>query len=91
MNKASIVVALLVAVSIDAAPRIRAVRGPAPPLPVIEVSAEPAACAMTPLAQDTCDGAASLAASEVDAIVRAAARAINDDTMTIAVVDRAGR
>jgi uncharacterized protein GlcG (DUF336 family) len=85
------VFALLITVSLGAAPRIRAVRTPAPPPPVTQVTAEPPACALTPLAQVTCDGAASLAPSEVDAIVRAAAGALNDATMTIAVVDRAGR
>jgi uncharacterized protein GlcG (DUF336 family) len=46
---------------------------------------------MTPLAPLTCsDGGTSLSASEVDAIVRAAAKAL-PDRMTVAVVDRAGR
>jgi len=77
-------VALCAAFVVDAAPRVRAVR-----IPIAD--AEPASCALTPLAQITCDGAQSLSAAEVDVIVRAAAKAINDDAMTIAVVDRAGR
>ncbi|HET8796393.1 MAG TPA: heme-binding protein, partial [Thermoanaerobaculia bacterium] len=65
------------------------VPAPAPPSPVI--AAEPPACAATPLAQIACNGTPALTPAEVEAVVRAAARAVSDDTMTIAVVDRAGR
>jgi uncharacterized protein GlcG (DUF336 family) len=91
MRARAAIATLLLACSLDAATRIRAVRSPAPPIPGITVTAEPPSCALTPLAQITCDGAASLALSEVDAIVRAASKALNDDSVTIAVVDRAGR
>ena len=43
----------------------------------------------TPIACD--DGGMSLSASEVEAVVRAAAKALDANAMTIAVVDRAGR
>ncbi|HEX6095168.1 MAG TPA: heme-binding protein [Thermoanaerobaculia bacterium] len=79
--------ALLLLLAIDgyAAGRVRAVRIPS------HTALEPPACAMTPFAPLTCsDGGTSLAAAEVDAIVRAAAKAL-PDRMTIAVVDRAGR
>jgi len=67
----------------------------------IVVNAEPAGCALPPAAQQSCtDGAFgndapqafdSLAPAEVNAIVLAAASSLNVSTMTIAVVDRAGR
>lgn len=85
--------ALALASSWNAAARVRAVRVPAPiaPPPVAH-ALEPPACAMTPLAPVVCtDGGTSLSAAEVDAIVRAAAKALPDAQMTIAVVDRAGR
>lgn len=67
--------------------RVRAVRVPSRPNAL-----EPPACSVTPLAPEVCsDGGTSLDATEVDAIVRAAARALPDAAMTIAVVDRAGR
>ncbi|MFP5246970.1 MAG: hypothetical protein ACLGH0_09770, partial [Thermoanaerobaculia bacterium] len=85
----SIVTGCLLLLAGIAEARTRAVRPRATLIP------EPAACAMTPLAQEICnDGgtpAASLSATEVDAVVRAAARSLSDDTMVIAVVDRAGR
>jgi uncharacterized protein GlcG (DUF336 family) len=76
------------------AQRVRAVGKPAPaPPPVIQVTAEPPGCAATPLAQVPCaDGgtaANSLAAAEVEAIVRGASSV--DGALTVAVVDRAGR
>ena len=84
------IASLMIACSLHAAPRVRAVR-PAPPA----VTAEPADCATTPSAPVSCteEGAAfqSISASEVEAIVRAAAKAIDGNAMTIAVVDRAGR
>jgi uncharacterized protein GlcG (DUF336 family) len=88
------VAALLLAALTADAQRVRAVRkGPDPPIP--RVTAEPPGCADPPPTQVTCaDGgtvALSIAAAEVDTIVRAAARALADNTMTIAVVDRAGR
>jgi uncharacterized protein GlcG (DUF336 family) len=84
----------LVAAALDAsAARVRSVRltpQPAPP-----ANAEPAGCAVPPLAQETCvEGAAgygSLVPSEVEAVARAAAKALDSDSMTVAVVDRAGR
>ena len=84
--------AILLATTLHAAPRSRAVRpSPAP----IVINAEPPDCAMTPAAPVSCaEGSAtftSISAAEVDAIVRAAAKAINGNAMTIAVVDRAGR
>lgn len=85
---------LAAAVAAHAGPRTRAVgRAPAPP-PV--PASDPLACTMTPAPNpDTCDEGsgpfASLSASEVDAIVRAAARSLDVNTLTIAVVDRAGR
>ena len=88
-------IALLLLTTTLHAQRTRAVRGWVPQPPAPRVNAEPAACAATPLAQETCaDGGtsgASLAAGEVDTIIRAAARSLNDTTMTIAVVDRGGR
>lgn len=82
---------VLLSVPVHAAPRIRAVRTPAAPKP----AAEPPDCALPPPAPVMCtegsDAFVSLSAAEVDAIVRAAARAIDSNTMTIAVVDRAGR
>ncbi|HEX2836395.1 MAG TPA: heme-binding protein [Thermoanaerobaculia bacterium] len=89
--RAWLTLSLLFVTTATAAPRFRSVRHPAPPPHIIEVTAEPPACALTPLAQVTCDGAPSLTPSEVDAIVRAAAKSLSDDTLTIAVVDRAGR
>jgi uncharacterized protein GlcG (DUF336 family) len=73
--------------------RVRAVRVPSPIIvpPVIN-ALEPPTCAMAPLAPLVCsDGGTSLSAAEVDTIVRAAAKALPDASMTIAVVDRAGR
>jgi uncharacterized protein GlcG (DUF336 family) len=86
---------LLVAIEADAQ-RARAVRGWTPQLPTPRANAEPPSCAAPPLAQVQCaDGGtiagASLAAGEVESIIRAAARSLNDDTMTVAVVDRGGR
>jgi uncharacterized protein GlcG (DUF336 family) len=94
MRTLTVLAALLLVCLTADAQRVRAVRkGPAPPPP--RVNAEPPGCAAPPPAQVTCaDGgsaAASIAAAEVDAIVRAAARALSDATMTVAVVDRAGR
>lgn len=85
--------ALALASSGNAVARVRAVRVPSPVAPAPIVNAlEPPACAMTPLAPLVCsDGGTSLSAIEVDAIVRAAAKALPDPSMTIAVVDRAGR
>lgn len=85
---------LLAAVAADAGPRTRAVGG-APAAPPLQTS-DPLSCTMTPSpAPDTCDEGSgpfpSLFASEVDAIVRAAARSLDVNTLTIAVVDRAGR
>lgn len=90
MRNAAIVLSLVLAVEISAAGRARAIRTPStPPIPVFH---EPAGCAATPAAPIACsDGGTSLASNEVDAIVRAAAKAVPDATMTIAVVDRAGR
>src|SRR6185436_5479906 len=83
MRKLVITGVLLLAAAADAGPRVRAVNGTP-------------ACAMTPSPNpDTCDEGSgpfqSLFASEVDAIVRAAARSLDVNTLTIAVVDRAGR
>jgi len=83
MRKLVITGVLLLAAAADAGPRVRAVNGTP-------------ACAMTPSPNpDTCDEGSgpfqSLSASEVDAIVRAAARSLDVNTLTIAVVDRAGR
>jgi uncharacterized protein GlcG (DUF336 family) len=94
MRTLTVLAALLLVCLTADAQRVRAVRkGPAPPPP--RVNAEPPGCAAPPPAQVTCaDGgsaAASIAAAEVDTIVRAAARALSDATMTVAVVDRAGR
>ena len=67
----------------------------------VVVNAEPAGCAVPPVAQQTCTEGAfgdatpepfgSLTPPEVQAIVLAAASSLNVSTMTIAVVDRAGR
>ncbi|HEV7238013.1 MAG TPA: heme-binding protein [Thermoanaerobaculia bacterium] len=92
MRRAVLVLVLVLAIETDAA-RVRAVRSPSnpPPKPIVTVL-EPPVCAMTPVAPIACsDGGTSLASGEVDAIVRAAAKAVPDATMTIAVVDRAGR
>jgi len=90
MRKAALVLSLVLAVETSAAGRARAIRTPS--TPPIEVLLEPAGCAATPVAPIACsDGGTSLASNEVDAIVRAAAKAVPDATMTIAVVDRAGR
>jgi uncharacterized protein GlcG (DUF336 family) len=94
MRTITLLLLLLLNVVVDAGPRVRAVRERgAIPLPV--TLAEPPACAATPLGPLICmeDGvaAASLSAAEVESIVRAAARAINDPALTIAIVDRAGR
>lgn len=79
----------LLAMALIASARVRSVR--TQPL----LTPEPPACALTPAAPESCsEGGASYAAllpGEVDAIVRAAARALDSETMTIAVVDRAGR
>jgi uncharacterized protein GlcG (DUF336 family) len=89
MRTAAVLLTLILAAETGAASRVRAVRSPS--VPPASAALEPAACAMTPLAPLTCsDGGTSLAAGEVDAIVRAAAKAL-PDRMTIAVVDRAGR
>ena len=89
-----VVVACLVAIALDAgAARVRAVRTTPPPAP--PEFGEPAACALPPLVQETCTeggaGYGSLVPAEVEAIVRAAAQSLDSDSMTIAVVDRAGR
>ena len=79
------------------AQRTRVVRVPTPEPPaapdaVVLPFPEPASCSLTPATSFVCpDGKQSLRASEVDTIVRAAAKALPDQTMTIAVVDRAGR
>lgn len=83
---------LLVAGTLHAGPRVRAVRpSPAPTV----LNPEPPDCSMTPLGPVSCtEGSAafpSISAAEVEAIVRAAAKAIDGNAMTIAVVDRAGR
>ncbi len=88
MRSVALVCLLAAALDVTAA-RVRSVR------PRINVTPEPAACALTPAAPESCsEGGAAYAAllpSEVDAIVRAAARSLDSDAMTIAVVDRAGR
>lgn len=80
-----VIALVLLSIPVHAAPRVRAVRTPA----------ANAGCAIPPPAPVMCsEGSApflSLSAAEVDAIVRAAARAVDSSTMTIAVVDRAGR
>jgi hypothetical protein len=84
---AAFVLATMLALDMHAASRARRALAVEPVLNVLE----PAACAMTPPAPLTCsDGGLSLAANEVDAIVRAAAKSLSN-RMTIAVVDRAGR
>lgn len=74
------------------AQRMRAVR-PSPS--AIPDTPEPLACSMRSAVPQPCsDGGASYASldvAEVEAIVRAAAASLNVETMTIAVVDRAGR
>lgn len=79
----------LLAVALDATARVRAVG------PRVTLAPEPAACALTPAAPETCaeggPGYAALLPAEVDAIVRAAAKSLDSTSMTIAVVDRAGR
>ena len=95
MRKLLIAALLLVPMAAHAAPRTRVVGRPAAPPLIVNVTPEPAACAMTPaIGPGTCDEGSgpfvSLSAIEVDAIARAAARAIADPA-TIAVVDRAGR
>jgi uncharacterized protein GlcG (DUF336 family) len=87
--------ALLLAASVNAQ-RVRSARGfLTAPVPLPQAAAEPASCAMTPIAPEVCsDGgtpATSLSASEVETVIRAAARALSDSNMTVAVVDRAGR
>jgi uncharacterized protein GlcG (DUF336 family) len=92
---ASCAIALIIALSMAStlsAQRMRSVRAPQ----TLGVTPEPAACQLTPaLAPELCnEGAAnvlSLRDDEVELIVRAAARALNVNTLTIAVVDRAGR
>jgi uncharacterized protein GlcG (DUF336 family) len=86
-----LIAALLLALTAHAAPRTRAVRTPAPP----QLTAlEPVGCATPPATPATCDEGsgpfASLGATEVDTIARAAAKSISENA-TIAVVDRAGR
>lgn len=86
----SVALVCLLAAALDvAAARVRSVR------PRVNVTPEPAACALTPAAPESCSegGGAypALLPSEVDAIVRAAARSLDSGAMTIAVVDRAGR
>jgi uncharacterized protein GlcG (DUF336 family) len=82
---------LSIASTLHAGPRVRAVR----PSPLIVINAEPPGCALTPPAPVSCTegGVAfqSISAAEVDAIVRAAAKALDANAMVIAVVDRAGR
>ena len=93
MRRTIFVLSLLLAVESSAGGRMRAVRSPSNPPPrPIGTFLEPVNCAMTPVVPLVCsDGGLSLASSEVDTIVRAAAKAVPDATMTIAVVDRAGR
>lgn len=73
--------------------RMRAVRPS--PVPTIADTPEPLACSLPPLSPQLCsDGGpsyTSLDSAEVDTIVRAAARSLDVNTMTVAVVDRAGR
>jgi uncharacterized protein GlcG (DUF336 family) len=92
MRVAAILLTMFLAAETSAASRARAIRSPSNPTPRPVVTVlEPPDCAMTPVAPLTCsDGGTSLAGNEVDAIVRAAAKALSDP-MTIAVVDRAGR
>ena len=74
------------------AQRTRAVRTPKT---LVIATAEPAACALAPAVPEVCDEGGgsftSLSSAEVDAIVRAAARALDVNTLTIAVADRVGR
>jgi uncharacterized protein GlcG (DUF336 family) len=77
-----------------ASARTRSVRTATPP-PAAPTSPEPAGCALPPATPQTCaEGGpsyAALTATEVDAIVRTAAKSLDSNAMTIAVVDRAGR
>ncbi|HYR28957.1 MAG TPA: heme-binding protein, partial [Thermoanaerobaculia bacterium] len=85
MKRAAFVCLLAMALDVQAA-RVRSVRI------TPTVSAD---CPMPPAAPETCSeggpGYAALLPGEVDAIVRAAARSLDVETMTVAVVDRAGR
>jgi uncharacterized protein GlcG (DUF336 family) len=84
---------ILIAATAADAQRMRAVRPS--PVPAIADTPEPFACALPPASSQLCsDGGpayTSLDVTEVDAIVRGAAKALDVNTMTIAVVDRAGR
>lgn len=88
---------LLIALAASAADaqRVRSVRARGPYTPPPQSAVEPASCALTPAAPEACveggTSALSISAGEVETIVRAAAAALADDTMTVAVVDRAGR
>jgi uncharacterized protein GlcG (DUF336 family) len=91
MRAIAALLTLVLAAEMSGAGRSRVLRVPASPLPP-PLALEPAGCADPPLMPLACsDGGMSLAANEVEAIVRAAAKALPDPTMTIAVVDRAGR
>jgi len=85
MKRAALVCLLAMALDGQAA-RVRSVR--------ITPTVSPD-CPLPPAAPETCSeggpGYAALLPHEVDAIVRAAARSLDVDTMTVAVVDRAGR
>lgn len=87
-----LVLAVLVFACTLEAQRMRAVR-PSPS--AIADTPEPLSCSMRlPVPQLCSDGGAAYASldiAEVEAIVRAAAASLDADTMTIAVVDRAGR
>lgn len=78
---------ILLIAALAAEARVRAVRA--------RTIAEDPGCAAPPATQILCDDGGtprmSLSAAEVEAVIRAAARALNDTTMTVAVVDRAGR
>ena len=84
---------ILMAATAADAQRMRAVRPS--PVPTLAVTPEPATCAFALLSSQFCtDGGAvfqSLGIPDVDTIIRAAARSLDVTTMTIAVVDRAGR
>lgn len=92
MRRAFAVFALVLAgAAVDAGPRVRAVRG----TPANGPAGVPFACEVGPFDSIPCtDGGPvfdSITQEEAEAIVSAAARSLNVDTMTIAVVDRAGR
>jgi uncharacterized protein GlcG (DUF336 family) len=94
MRRIFIAAVLVACATAHAASRIRAVRPPSLPAPPQMTALEPPGCAVPPATPATCDEGsgpfASLSATEVDTIARAAAKSIGD-AATIAVVDRAGR